>query len=273
MTTIHAGSAGFDRPRARYARKLSFVEVDLRPPAPAPKALARWREDVGDEFVFALVAPPSLWGERDWPLRDAEATSREIDRLANLVHLLEPRAIVLRTPPAVRPGTVAFKRFLDVAARVKKLAPVCVWEPQGLWERDDAKAAVAGLGLVVAADPLRDDVAGEPVVYARMRGLGSDRRYHSGRLEDLVDAVRDAEEVFVVFDTPTGYGDALRLMATASGAATAEEGEKGEEEEGAEEAGEEFEEGEGEEFEDEDLEEEDEGEKRRSGNRNGVDEA
>jgi uncharacterized protein YecE (DUF72 family) len=252
MTTLHAGSAGFDRPRARYAKKLSFVEIDLRPPMPAPKVLARWRGEVGQDFVFALVAPPSLWGERDWPLRDPEATRKELDRLGNVVHLLAPRAIVLRTPAAMRPGTVAFKRFLELVERVKKLAPVCVWEPQGVWERDEAREATEGTGLIVAADPLRDDVAGEPIVYARMRGLGTDTRYHTGRLEDLLIALEDAQEAFVVFDTPSGSGDALRLM-TVLNEAAAEEEESEEEPEESEEEGDEGDEDEDADDEDDDA--------------------
>lgn len=161
--------------------------------------------------MISMVAPPTLWGEPDWPLRDPEVTRKELARLENMARALAPRVIVFRTPPAVRPGTVAFQRFLDVAARVKDLAPIRVWDPQGVWERQDARKAVHATGLLVTADPLRDPIEGEPVVYARMRGLGSDRRYHIGRMEDLAAALADTEEAFVVFDTPTGYAEAIRF--------------------------------------------------------------
>jgi uncharacterized protein YecE (DUF72 family) len=211
MPTIHVGTAGFPRPRARYAQRLSFVELEMRQPMPSPKVAANWRSEVGDAFTFALVAPASLWGARDWPLKDPAVTRTEIEKLAAVARKLRTRAIVLRPPPAVRPGSTALKRFLEAAEQIRKLAEVCVWEPPGVWERDSAKAATEKAGLVVAADPLRDSVEGEAVVYARMRGLGSDRRYHEGRLQDLAEALSNAQEAFVVFDTATGFTEASKL--------------------------------------------------------------
>lgn len=219
MPVLHIGSAGFSRPRSRYARKLSFVEVDLRPPLPAPKVVARWREELGDAFMFAVVAPQALWGDKEFPLRDAKALRSEIDRIQNVTGALKPRALVLRTPTSIRPGSAGFKRFLENLEQFKKLAPVIVWEPLGVWEHDEAIAAVRGTGLVVASDPLRDPVAGETIVYARMKGLGADRRYHEGRLEDLAVALGDSTEAFIVFDTPSGYNEATKLIAILEGAA------------------------------------------------------
>lgn len=219
MTTFHIGSAGFSAARSRYARKLAFVEIDVGRPPPAPKVLERWRTEAGGAMVWAVVTPAIFWGEKDWPLRDEKATQAEIDRLVNVVKPLGARVVVLRTPPSIRPGTVAAKKFLAVAERVQKMAPVVVWEPNGLWEREDAQALVKGTSIIVSADPLRDDVEGEPVVYARMRGLGADRRYHAGRLEEIVVALAACEEAFVIFDTQDSFKEASRLRSLLEGLA------------------------------------------------------
>jgi uncharacterized protein YecE (DUF72 family) len=270
MPKIHAGSAGFARPRPRYAQKLRFVEIDLRPPLPSGKTVDKWRQDLPEDFVFAVVAQPQLWGERDWPLRDEKATAGEFDKLKAVVARLRAHVVVLRTPSAVSPNSAALRRFLPVAERARALAPVCVWDPQGVWEREAAQAVASPLGMLVACDPLRDEIAGEKVVYARMRGLGSDRRYHEGRLEDLLEALGEAEEAYVVFETPTGFGEAGKLLRLAAGAQAAgaadDEGEDAADEddddegEEGEEDGEEGEEGEDEDFDegDEDFDEGDE---------------
>jgi uncharacterized protein YecE (DUF72 family) len=231
MSAIHVGCAGFARPRPRYKERLRFVEIELRTPLPSPKVLAGWRAEVGDDFVFALVAQPALWGEPDWPLRDDKAVRPEIDRLTNVANALKPRALVLRTPASIRPGTAALKRFFGVVERLEKLAPICVWEPSGVWEHEAAVEAAADTKLVVASDPLRDDIEGETIVYARMRGLGSDRRYHTGRLEDLAEAIADAEEAFVVFATDTAFREATKLTAVLAGAEGEEDGETDEDDE------------------------------------------
>ncbi|MEI8255255.1 MAG: DUF72 domain-containing protein, partial [Deltaproteobacteria bacterium] len=196
----------------------------IAPPAPTPAVLARWRQEAGDSLVWSIVAPAVLWGEKDWPLRDEKAAQTEIDRLVNVAKPLGARALLLRTPASIRPGTVAAKRFHAAASRMRKMTPVVVWEPGGLWEREDAKAFVQDLGIIVVSDPLRDKVAGEPVVYARMRGLGADRRYHQGRLEDLMIAVAHAEEVFVVFDTAQSFVEAGRMRKLIEGLAAAGDG-------------------------------------------------
>jgi uncharacterized protein YecE (DUF72 family) len=220
---IFVGTAGFGRQRPRYARKLSFVEIEPRPPFPATKVFASWRSELGKDFRFALVAPAALWGEKDWPLRDDVAVNREFDRFASWAKALEPEVIVLRTPAAIRPGSAALERFLSLTGRVKRLARRVVWEPAGVWEREAAVAASKTAGLVVACDPLRDAIDDESIVYAWMRGLGSDRRYHSGRLEDLADALETSVEAYVVFDTEGAFREATRLEALISGAEAAED--------------------------------------------------
>src|SRR5207248_2503881 len=146
------------RPLPRYARKLRFVEMDLRPPTPGRKVLARWKGELPGDFTTAFLCPPSLLGPTDWPLRDGAAVRKEIDAIAPLAEAMTPRALVVRTPVAVSPGSVALKRFLAVMAKMHPLAPVRVWEPSGVWEREDAVKLAKEHGIVVASDPLRDEV-------------------------------------------------------------------------------------------------------------------
>ena len=184
MTIYHTGCAGFVKPRERYTARLDYVEFDLRAPTPSPKVLATWKKHRPENFTYGVVAPASLYGDASWPLRDPAKVRSELDRLCNNIDALGARVVVLRTPMAVSPGSVALGRLTPVLERLVKVAPVVVWEPSGLWEREAAVAYAQKLGVVVACDPLHDEVA-EPIAYARMRGLGVDRRYHVGRLEAL----------------------------------------------------------------------------------------
>ena len=91
MTTWHIGCAGYPRPRDRYLQKLNYVEYELRAPLPAPKTFVANRKGAPEGFEHGLVAPASLWGERDWPLRHPAPVRAEIERSAN------PRALLLST--------------------------------------------------------------------------------------------------------------------------------------------------------------------------------
>lgn len=208
MTTFYIGCSGFTVPRERYITKLRAVEVDLRAPTPPPKALAQWRRAGGEGFTFSAVASATLYGERDWPLRDAAKVQSELDRFANQVDALGATAAVFRTPMAVSPGSVALKRFTAMIDRARRIAPRLVWDPAGLWQHDEAAALGRTLGVTVVSDPLHDEVT-EPVVYARLRGLGADRRYTMSRLEALAEALEGVEEAYVIFDSPAAWREAV----------------------------------------------------------------
>jgi uncharacterized protein YecE (DUF72 family) len=207
MSNVRVGTAGFAVQRERYQSKLRFVEFTLRPPVPSPKVLAGWQRSSPEGFTFAAVAPDSLYGERDWPMRDPVKLQSELDRFGNQVNALGARVVVLRTPLAVSPGSVALKRFLPVLERARSFGAVLVWEPAGLWEREEALAVASDFNAVVAGDPLQNPPE-ENIVYARMRGLGSDQRYTMGRLEALAERIAGADEAFVVFDSGSAWREA-----------------------------------------------------------------
>ena len=219
MPTFHVGTANFDRPRDRYKARLHFVELELRSPLPAPKRLQKMRAELGEEFVLSAIAPTTLFGSEDAPLRDAAHTRAEVDRLQNAVSALGPDVIVFRTPRALRPGTAALERWVALCRdRLCKMARVIVWEPTGVWEREAALEAVADIeNLIVCADPLHDDVSGESHVYARLRGMGVDNRYNDGKLEDIAEKLAECEEAWIVIATPTGFGEANKLTAMLEG--------------------------------------------------------
>lgn len=220
--TLHVGTANFDQPRDRYKARLHFVELELRSPLPAPKRLQKLRADVGEDFVLAAIAPATLFGDEEFPLRDAAHTRAEVDRLQNAVKALAPDVLVFRTPRALRPGTAALERWMTLCRdRLCKMARVVVWEPTGVWEREAALEVTADIeNLIVCADPLRDDVSGESHVYVRLRGLGVDSRYNDGKLEDIAEKLAECEEAWVVFATPTAFKEATRLAAIAEGQLT-----------------------------------------------------
>ncbi|MFO0561284.1 MAG: DUF72 domain-containing protein [Polyangiales bacterium] len=266
MTVIHVGTANFDRPRDRYKSRLHFVELELRSPLPPPKRLQKLRSEVGDDFVLAAIAPMTLFGSDDAPLRDAAHTRAEVDRLQNAVSALKPDVIVFRTPKSLRPGTAALERWLTLCRdRLCKMARVIVWEPTGVWERDAALEVTDDIeNLIVCADPLRDDVSGESHVYARLRGLGIDNRYNDGKLEDIAEALAECEEAWVVFATATGFNEATKLDALAKGdgapaySSDGDDDEEGDDEGDDDDDGdEEFEDDEDGDFEDGDEEDED----------------
>ncbi len=209
MTTWHIGCAGFPRPRDRYMKKLGYVEYTLRAPLPSPKTLATQRKAAREHFEHGLVAPDALYGERDWPLRDPAALRSELDRLANFCDAFGASVLVFKTPMAISPGSVALKRFEPVLERAQKMVETVVWSPAGLWERDAAVRFASEYGAIVTCDPLRDELDEDEVIYARMRGLGEDRRYSMAKLEEIAEVLNGVPDAYVVFESAEAWREAL----------------------------------------------------------------
>lgn len=206
--------------------RLHYVEFDLRPPMPSPKVLAGWKKHrsvTQDGFVYGVVAPSSLYGDPSWPMRDAAALRSELDRLANNLDALGASVLVLRTPLAVSPGSVALQRLTPVFERTQKLGVRTVWDPSGPWERRAAVAHASQFGVLVASDPLHDSIEDEAVVYARMRGLGFDRRYHASRLEEMAETLSACDTAYVVFDSSSAWREAVGFRAMIQGVDAAQE--------------------------------------------------
>lgn len=216
MTTYHIGCAGFLAPRERYLSRLSYVEFQLRPPLPSPKVLAGWKKHRPERFTYGLAAPVTFYGDPSWPLRDPDAIRSETDRLLNLVDALGAETLVFRTPLAVSPGSVALTRMAPVFERARKALDTVVWDPMGVWEHEDAVKYAKPFGVTVVCDPLHDEVTDE-VVYARMRGLGYDHKYHAGRLEEIAEKLADVEEAYVVFESGQAWREALKFAGVAAG--------------------------------------------------------
>ncbi len=235
--------------------RLRFVEIDLRPPLPSPKTLAGWRKEAPEGFTFAAVAPPTLYGDPTWPLRDEARTRSELDRMMNNAKALAARVVVFRTPMAVTPGSVALRRLQATLERARKLAPegsLVVWEPSGLWEHAEAVTAVRDQGVTVACDPLHTTLGDQPLVYGRLRGLGVEQRYDAAKLEDLVAALAGTPEVYVVFQSAAGWAEAVALArATGTLVGEAADDTDGDGDEDGED-GEDFDDEDGEGFDDED---------------------
>ena len=91
-----------------------------------------------------------------------------------------------------------------------------VWHPAGFWEREEAAAFAADLGMVLAIDPLVDEKEALPEddeAYFQMLGRhGLLDNYSDDDLERILDAASCYEEATIVFRTYDSLGDARRLI-------------------------------------------------------------
>ncbi|MBW2527915.1 MAG: DUF72 domain-containing protein [Deltaproteobacteria bacterium] len=200
MAHLYFGLSKLQGKLSRYAERFDLCE--LRPvdnPLPTGTKLARWRDQVPPAFAFSVLLPRAVAALRPGPeLDEALAASLEAART------LQARAIVLATPPEVRPTPANRKRLAELVSRLPDSGYILGWQPSGIWEVPDAAETAAAAGLLLVLDAVRDRLPAGPIAYTRIRMFGGATQLGETSIARIADQVRDRREAFVVVDGPAG---------------------------------------------------------------------
>jgi uncharacterized protein YecE (DUF72 family) len=219
VTEILAGCALSKPPGPRYVRALVFAEIELRPPLPRLPTLRRWRYRLPAGLELALSAPQCTMVSRLGPFRFDDDLQEGLQWTVQAADALGANAVVLRTPSEFTTSRRDRDRFAAFSERLPRQPDRSwIWAPAGLWDADKAYPLAEKLGLVCAFDPLTAPVPAGEVLYARLVGLGTQRRYSEVTLNRIVEAVMlpDVRRAYVAFDSAGSFRDAVSLKRAAS---------------------------------------------------------
>ena len=199
--------------RNRYFNKLDFIETsETIRGLPKPAVLKKWRRDGAGSF--GLVSPHS-------DPRQVEPS--QLEELAEATRLLEATSVLFRTPPDLVPSSenrAHLHRFFAEMATAELFGSTQrIWEPQGLWEVEEATELSATLGTTCACDPIANDPLGPGSdffaslpgnrAYFRVSGLGRPQSLlDEYSLEALLTIVDNYDRCWLVFDTVAKFKDA-----------------------------------------------------------------
>jgi uncharacterized protein YecE (DUF72 family) len=206
MTRICLGLPALQGDLRTYQKRFDLVE--LRPvDASLPKVskLRAWRKSVPPTFVFSVVLP-RIVGE----LVGGEAADAALAQALEVAGAVEARAIVLATPPSIRPTQANRKRVAALLERIPREGVAVCWEPSGMWEVDEIAALAKSVRAVPVLDAARDALPPGSIVYTRLRALGSSSAVSAAAIERIAERLRGRREAFVVVE---GKGDAGRVKA------------------------------------------------------------
>jgi uncharacterized protein YecE (DUF72 family) len=217
MTRVLLGLPALQGDLRTYQKRFDMVE--LRPvDATLPRAskLRAWRKSVPPTFVFSVVLPRVV-GELGGGEVEASALAASLE-VANAV---EARCIVLATPPSIRPTSANRKRVAALLERIPREGVVVCWEPTGMWEGDEIVSVARSVGAVPVVDAAREPPPPGPIVYTRIRALGTSAAVSASAIERVAERLRGRREVFVVVE---GKGDAARVKAGLGAALSCDRG-------------------------------------------------
>lgn len=218
MTRIHSGALLTRLPGPKYAAALAFAEVELPSPLPTARTLRRWQELADGKVTLALVVPAVAASSAKGPLRFDAAMELALSRTQEAAAILGARFVVLPTRNDVTTGPRDRDLLAAWVSRWQGTAHTVVWQPAGLWDAEIARPFAGKIGVLHAFDPLETRPKGGPLVYARLRAIGTRKRFTETLLLEVVDRLSssDATDAFVAIDSPKSFAEAQRLATLAA---------------------------------------------------------
>jgi hypothetical protein len=219
MTRIHSGALLTRLPGPKYAAALTFAEVELPSPMPTARTLRRWQELAAGKVTLGLVVPDVATASAKGPLRFDAAMEAALARTQEAAAILGARFVVLATKSDVTTGPRDRDLLAQWMGRWGGTEHTLVWQPSGLWDAELARPFARKLGVLHAFDPLQTRAPlGGTTLYARLRAIGTRKRFTETLLLEVVDSLAssDAVDAFVALDSPKSFAEAQRLAALAA---------------------------------------------------------
>lgn len=207
-------------PDRAYRERLGFAEVIFQGPSvPKPSKLKRWREQSGEDFVFALHAPVRTLNDGAGGLELNETLKAGIAWTRAAALALDARFVVMSTDLRVSTGQRDRNRLRAVFEELHQGTRAdVVWNAGGLWEPEDAVAFAERSDVLVAIDPSAVAAPDGPVVYARLTALGGRQRFSDDLLLTCIENLGGAAEAFLAVHARHALKSAGRVADLASDA-------------------------------------------------------
>jgi uncharacterized protein YecE (DUF72 family) len=204
-------------PGPAYAQQLLFAEIRPQSPLPRPSTLRRWRYRLPEGFAFALNAPRSAIVSRRGPCRLDAELQQGLDWTLGAAEALGAIAVVMQTPVELTTSARDRDLFTAYVERLpRQQGSLWVWAPSGLWEPESAHPFADKLGLICAFDPLNEPSPKGEVLYARLLGLGTRRRFTEAALREIAGALvlPEVSRAYAAFDSEGSFRSAVSLRKT-----------------------------------------------------------
>ncbi len=232
------GTCGFRLNKIEYAKLFSCVEIQqtfYQPPQ--IKTLERWREEMPNDFEFALKAWQIITHEAKSPTyrrlkRQLTETEKEesgafkpttIVREAwettlDCARALKAKTVLFQCPASFKPYAENIENLEKFFSDIKRGKLNLAWEPRGDWNEKLVKDLCEKYDLWHAVDPFQKITVTPERCYFRLHGnTGWRYKYEDDELEDLVSLLPKNKRAYVFFNNIYMTEDALKFRKIAAG--------------------------------------------------------
>lgn len=168
-----------------------------------------------------LQGEPHLFGQ----LQATREVEQAWDAAMQAYTALKAKRVVLRTPPSLSPGPVGRKRIESFIQTRREQSLAVVWEPEGLWEPDEAASFADSLGVdfmwrafsggrPVRPDGSTDGTLVAPSAWLRVEGMGRRPRLSADQLDALLEHAESVDvQPTLIFSGPKALSNLAMVHA------------------------------------------------------------
>ncbi len=171
----------------------------------------KFKAKEGEDIRAFGYFKPSLENENAW-----RAIQSQVEQVG-------ATDLLFKTPVSFSPSSSNINHIVQFMKNAAKQLPEVhfIWQPEGLWQREQCLELVDEMGISLAIDPLVDTKAALPTsdkyVYFKLLGRhGLRDRYSDDDLLELLDICDNFEHVTLVFKTAQPMKDVERFETLAS---------------------------------------------------------
>lgn len=176
---------------------------------PSVTTLNRWRVDSPKGFAWVLHVDSAVCEELVDAFEAGADLADTIDdaiaRTEERAHALAAKALIVETPPELPPSDASRRLIAALGQRfAKKSKRPLLWEPSGLWTREDATAVAADAKMALVIEPFILAAEGEtlsrqPVAAFRVTERAAARRqFDAWEMEQLATWAGEHERAFIL---------------------------------------------------------------------------
>lgn len=212
----------FDPPRAgaaaRWAEQVRRLFPNAEPIPYVWHLVSHGPEDgLREHASRSMAGPPQAFGQ----LQTNPEVEQAWDAVAQTFGALDAKRVVLRTPASVSPGPVGRGRIEAFVTSRREQGFEVIWEPEGLWEPDQAAAFARSLGVPLiwraftGGRPVRseedDSILVGPDTWLRAEGMGRRPKLSADQIDALLEHLEAAPNAVIVFSGPKAIANLQTL--------------------------------------------------------------
>jgi len=237
MKVKHVGCCGYPTSKQKYFEHFRLIELQITfYSLPGPETAFKWKDEAPDDFIFTMKAWQGITHPGHMPTY-RRSRMKEFDRqklglfrnndqvfkawqlTRQIAEIIEAKIIVFQCPPIFKQSDESIENLRHFFTNIDRGTFILALELRSNWEPSLVKDLCSELNLVHCVDPFKENSVTGGLYYFRLHGKPPGQKMYRYQytdrdlqwLNDYSEKLKDANEIYYLFNNQTSFEDALRF--------------------------------------------------------------